>query len=154
MSVWIDQGGCSDRMLEQVLTHLHNWFQVDIRHGAYAIKDGLINLPFLQEGQYFRILGSAFNDGLHRYGPEMELLQDEAFEGSVWALAIPRAVIELAGEIAQWQEKYRDTLESPYTSESYGGYLYNKPSAVESGGAGWQAAFRARLNPYRKLREI
>lgn len=148
----IDQGGCSDRMLEQVLTYMRNWFQVDIRHGTYTIKDGLIDLPFLQEGQYFRILGSVFNDGLHRYGPEMELLQDEAFEGSVWALAIPRTVVELAGEIAKWQEKYQDTLESPYTSESFGGYSYSKSSAVESGGAGWQKAFQERLRPYKKLR--
>lgn len=148
-------------MLEQVLIHLHNWFRVrddvdGIHHGEYTIKDGGITLPFLQEGQYFRIVGSVFNDGLHRYGPDMEMLRDETFDGAVWALAIPKAVIDLSAEIAIWQEKYGDKAASPYTSESFGGYSYSKSDgANENGGSGgWEAAFRARLNPYRKLREI
>ena len=63
-------------MLEQILSEIHNWFQRDIFPGTYTIQDGGIVLPFLRDGQYFRILGSVFNDGLHRYGPDMELLQD------------------------------------------------------------------------------
>lgn len=140
-------------MLEQVLTHIHNWFQVGIYPGTYTIEDGGVTLPFLQDGQYFRIVGSLFSDGLHQYGPAMEYLPDETFTGSVWALAIPPAVIRLSEEISAWQEKYRETVESPYTSESFGGYAYSK-SAAGDGSGGWQAAFRARLTPYRKLREI
>lgn len=143
-------------MLEQVLTHLHNWFQVGIYPGTYTIQDGGITLPFLRDCQYFRICGSVFNDGLHRYGPEMELLQDETFDGAVWALAVPKTVVELAVEVAAWQEKYGAVVDSPYTSESFGGYSYSKASGAgdSTGSGGWQAAFRARLNPYRKLREI
>lgn len=143
-------------MLEQVLSEIHNWFQRDIVPGTYTIRDGGVTLPFLRDGQYFRIVGSVLNDGLHRYGPDMPLLEDETFEGAVWALAVPRAVVELAGEIAKWQEKYGDTISNPYSSESFGGYSYTKSGgANENGGAGgWQAAFRARLNPYRKLREL
>lgn len=143
-------------MLEEVLNHLHNWFQLEISPGTYTIEEGGIALPCLLPGQYFRIVGSVFNDGLHQYGPAMELLQDETFTGAVWALAIPKPVVDLADEIAAWQAKYKDTVESPYTSESFGGYSYSKASgAGDSGGSGgWQAAFRARLNPYRKLREI
>ena len=86
----------------------------------------------------------------------MEPLEDETFTGAVWALAVPKAVVELAGEIATWQEKYRVVIESPYTSESFAGYSYTKASGAgdSTGSGGWQAAFRARLNPYRKLREI
>ncbi|NCE63731.1 hypothetical protein D1159_03840 [Pseudoflavonifractor sp. 524-17] len=143
-------------MLEQVLTHIHNWFQVGIYRGTYIIQDGGITLPFLKDGQYFRITGSVFNDGLHRYGPEMELLQDETFDGSIWSLAIPKSVVNLAAEIAAWKEKYGAVIDSPYTSESFGGYSYSKASGAgdSTGSGGWQAAFRARLNPYRKLREI
>lgn len=142
-------------MLEQVLTHIHNWFQVGIYPGTYTIEDGGVTLPFLQDGQYFRIIGSLFNDGLHQYGPSMELLQDETFNGTIWALAIPKAVVELAGEIATWQEKYGAVTASPYTSESFAGYSYTKSGGADAGASGgWQAAFRARLNPYRKLREI
>lgn len=143
-------------MLEQVLSEIHNWFQRDIVSGTYTIQDGGITLPFLRDGQYFRIMGSVFNDGLHRYRTDMEPLEDETFTGAVWALAVPKAVVELAGEIATWQEKYRVVIESPYTSESFAGYSYTKASGAgdSTGSGGWQAAFRARLNPYRKLREI
>lgn len=143
-------------MLEQVLTHIHNWFQVCIYPGKYTIQDGSITLPFLRDGQYFRICGSVFNDGLHQYGPAMEMLQDETFDGAVWALAVPHAVVMLSVDIAAWQEKYRDTVESPYIAESFGGYSYSKASGAgdSAGSGGWQAAFRLRLNPYRKLREI
>lgn len=145
-------------MLEQVLTELHNWFRVQdgvdgIHPGTYTIQDGSIALPFLLDGQYFRIMGSVFNDGLHCYGPDMAALTDETFKGTVWALAVPGAVVALAGEIAVWQKKYGSVVDSPYTSESFGGYAYSK-SAAGDGSGGWQAAFRERLNPYRKLREI
>ncbi len=143
-------------MLEEVLNHLHNWFQLEIYPGTYTIEEGGIVLPCLLPGQYFRIVGSVFNDGLHKYGPAMELLQDETFTGAVWALAIPKPVVDLADEIAAWQAKYKDTVESPYTSESFGGYAYSKASGAgdSNGSGGWQAAFRARLNPYRKLRGV
>lgn len=143
-------------MLEQVLTHIHNWFQIGIFSSKITIKNGTLDLPFLKDGQYFRIMGSVFNDGLHRYGPDMELLDDETFDGSIWVLAIPKAVVELAGEIAEWQEKYGAIIDSPYTSESFGGYSYSKASGAgdSTGSGGWQSVFRARLNPYRKLREI
>jgi len=139
-------------VLEQVLCHLHNWFQVGIYPGEYAIVDDRLAAPFLQEGQYFRIVGSLFNDGLHQYGPEMGL-KDEAFAGAVWALAVPPAVVELAEDIAAWEEKYGAVIDSPYTSESFGGYSYSKASGAgdSAGSGGWQGAFRARLSPYRKL---
>ena len=145
-------------MLEQVLTHLRNWFIVPngVHHGTYTLEGGSIALPFLRDNQYFRIMGSVFNDGLHQYGPAMCFLEDETFTGTIWALAIPGAVIELAGEIAEWEKKYGEVLNSPYTSESFGGYSYTKPAVASdgAGSSGWQAAFRSRLNPYRKLREI
>ena len=139
-------------MLEQVLMHLNNWFLVPggIHEGTYTIEDGGIALPFLANGQYFRICGSVFNDGLHQY-PASDL-KAEAFEGTVWALAVPQAVIELASEIEAWQEKNGDASVSPYQSESFGGYSYSKATDSASGGAvTWQSAFRSRLNNYRKL---
>lgn len=143
-------------MLEQILTYLHNWFQVGIYPGTYTIEHGNITLPFLQKGQYFRIMGSVFNDGLHRYGPAMELLRDETFDGTVWALAVPKDVICLAKEVADWKRKYEDIVNNPYTSESFAGYSYTKSNGAggSTGSGGWQTVFRPRLNKYRKLREI
>ena len=109
-----------------------------------------ITLPFLADGQYFRICGSVFNDGLHQYN--VLDLTDETFTGTIWALAIPKPVIELADEIQKWQVKNADALSSPYSSESFGGYSYSKATDAETGGAvTWQSAFKQQLSAYRKL---
>ena len=139
-------------MLEQVLMNIRNWFPVEggIHPGTFTIKDGGIALPFLADGQYFRIIGSVFNDGLYQY-PAADLV-DEEFSGAIWALAIPQAVIELADEIQKWQEKNADALSNPYSSESFGGYSYSKATDVETGGTiTWQSVFKKQLNIWRKI---
>ena len=139
-------------MLEQVLMHLKNWFLVPggIHEGTYTIEDGGITLPFLENGQYFLSVGSVFNDGLHQY-PANDL-KEETLDGTVWALAVPQAVIELAAEIEAWQKKNGDASVSPYQSESFGGYSYSKATDSATGGAvTWQSAFRGRLSAWRKL---
>lgn len=141
-------------MLEQVLRHLNNWFLVEIHEGTFTVENGSITLPFLLTNQYFRICGSVFNDGLHQY-PAVDLM-DETFTGSVWALAVPKAVIDLSVEIEAWQEKNGEAVASPYQSESFGGYSYTKRSAGSDSGTlnGWQDAFRGRLNDWRKLKGV
>ncbi len=140
-------------MLESVLTHIKNWFLVDVHERTYTIKNKALDLPFLQNGQYYRICGSVCNDGLHKYGESD--LQDETFTGAVWALAIPKAVVELAAEIKEWQTKNGEAAQSPYSSESFGGYSYTKATDSTTGGSvTWQAAFRGQLNPWRKAREV
>lgn len=141
-------------MLEQVLRHLNNWFLVDIHEGTFTVENGSIALPFLQTNQYFRIVGSVFNDGLYQY-PAADLT-DETFTGMVWALAVPKAVVSLAEDIAAWEEKNGEAVASPYQSESFGGYSYTKRSAGSDGGAlnGWQDTFRGRLNDWRKLKGV
>ena len=116
-------------MLEQVLRHLNNWFLVEIHEGTFAVENGSIALPFLLNNQYFRICGSVFNDGLHQY-PAADLT-DETFTGTVWVLAVPKAVVLLAEDIAAWEEKNGEAVLSPYTSESFGGYSYT--TACEEG---------------------
>lgn len=141
-------------MLEQVLMHLNNWFLIPdgVYEDTYVIQDGDITLPSLQSGQYFRICGSVFNDGLHRY-PTHDLTT-ETFDGVIWALAIPQTVIDLASEIETWQEKNGEAVAGPYQSESFGGYTYTKATDTKTGGiVTWETVFRSRLNPYRKLRE-
>ena len=135
-------------MLEAVLTHLHNWFPAkNGKHaGAFVIASGALSPDIgLMPGQYYRIRGSTFNDGLHYVGESA--LTDEAFEGEVWALAIPRAVQELAGEVAAWVEKNPETDK---VSESFGGYSYSRGQNASGGVGGWQAAFAGRLNAWRR----
>ena len=139
-------------MLEQVLMNIRNWFTVDggIHSGTFTIKDGGITLPFLADGQYFRICGSVFNDGLHRY-PATDLV-DEEFSGAIWELAIPPAVVDLADEIGAWQKKSGAAAASPYQSESFGGYSYSKATDSASGGAvTWQSVFKRQLSAWRKI---
>lgn len=141
-------------MLEKVLTHLKNWFVVPcgVHEGIYKIENGSMNLSFLQNEQYYRICGSVFNDGLHKYG-DVDL-KDETFTGTVWALAIPKAVVDIAEEVEAWQKKNGDAVASPFTSESFGGYSYTKATDSATGAqATWETVFRSRLNPYRQLRE-
>ena len=139
-------------MLEQVLMNIRNWFPVKggIYSGTFTIKDGGITLPFLADGQYFRICGSVFNDGLHQY-PAADLV-DEEFSGSILELAIPPAVVDLADEIGAWQEKNGEAASGIYQSESFGGYSYSKATDAETGGAvTWQSAFKQQLSAWRKI---
>ena len=139
-------------MLEQVLMNIRRWFPVEggVHSGTFTIEGGGITLPFLLTNQYFRIVGSVFNDGLHQY-PAVDLT-DETFTGSVWALAVPKAVIDLADEIQKWQEKNGEASVSPYQSESFGGYSYSKATDAETGGAvTWQSAFKQQLSAWRKI---
>ena len=138
-------------MLEQVLMNIRNWFPVKggIYSGTFTIKDGGITLPFLADGQYFRICGSVFNDGLHQYN--VLDLTDETFNGTIWALAIPKAVIDLAFEIEEWQKKNGEAASGIYQSESFGGYQYSKQTASDGGQLTVWSVFRKRLNQWRKL---
>lgn len=123
-------------MLEQILMEIRNWFRVrddvdGIHPGTYTIENGGIALPFLRDGQYFRIIGSLFNDGLHQYSQDMEALTDETFDGTIWALAIPKTVVDAAEEWAEWDKKYGDRATGPYSSENLAGqYGYGKDSTV------------------------
>lgn len=143
-------------MLTELCQELRNWFDRKRYNGTFTIEGGELTVPFLQEGQYFRIIGSVFNDGVHQY--PVTSLHDETFDGAIWALAVPKEVVDLAAEIEAWQTKYGgadSTAMSPYTSESFGGYTYSKSAANtssnNSAGGGWQAAYASRLNKWRKI---
>lgn len=139
-------------MLEEVLCHLKNWFVLPdgIHTGHWQIKNGKLELPFLQKGQLFRICGSVRNDGLYHYSDALRL-QDENFAGNIWALAVPTAVCKLAAEIETWQQQ--QSAPSPYLSESFGGYSYTRAANTQGGTAGWRQVFATQLNPWRKLRD-
>lgn len=141
-------------MLEELMRECRNYFLIPggVHPDTYTIKEGSITLPFLVYGQYFRIVGSVFNDGVYEYGNVY--LQDETFEGAIWALSVPPAFIKLSEEIKSWRDKYENAANSPFQSESFAGYSYTKSSANgNSGGSvtGWQGVFASRLNKWRKL---
>lgn len=144
-------------MLYEVCKEINNFFDQRRYIGKFVIEDNAITgLYELQDGQYFRIVGSVFNDGVYKYDNNLELV-DETFTGAIWAMAVPEAVIALADDIKTWQENYGGSGSanmSPYNSESFGGYSYSKSGGGSSadGNAGtWQRAFARRLSAWRKI---
>ena len=142
-------------MLTEICAEIRNYFlahrEQDIHAGEYSIENGSMeSLDFLRNGQYFRIVGSALNDGVHQY-PAYDL-QDESFKGSVWAMSVPPSFVSLVNEIEDWVTEHSAALSSPYTSESFGGYSYSKAAGKNGTGAySWQDQFATRLNAYRRI---
>lgn len=140
-------------MLEELLRTLNNWFEKDSLVGDFKVSGGALLVPdgFLEDGQYLRVIGSTFNDGLHCW-PVSDMV-DEDFAGEVRALAIPPAVVSLSGEIEKWRTDNQKALDAPYASESFGGYSYSKEGSISSqnGSTGWRAHFRDQLNQWRRL---
>lgn len=134
-------------MIDAICASLRNYFVVEIVDGEYTVTDGGITLPFLAAGQFFRVVGSVFCDGVYRCGDKLPA--DETFDGAIWAMAIPPALEAIAAEIEEWKAKNADVLASPCQSESFGGYSYSKGTGSDS--ASWQGAFASRLNRWRKI---
>ena len=138
-------------MIEEILDYIHNYFEYRKVKGTFSISSGVLEADFIAENQYVRIVGSIFNDGVWKY--PTDTLTDETFTGEVWLLAIPPAVTKTVAEIEAWMEANKDAVESPYTSESFGGYSYSK-GGTENGAKsdpGWESIFGSKLNRWRKL---
>lgn len=148
----------SNATMTELCQYLRNWFTKEWTVGTVTIENGrLVGDYGLLTGQYFRVAGSALNDGVYKHPATG--LSDETFDGAIWAMAVPPSVVALAGEIEAWNEKYNSLdsgLLSPFASESFAGYSYSKSTggAADGGGsgsAGWQGVFASRLNPWRKI---
>lgn len=148
-------------MLTELCGELNNYFDRNLPkfHKPFRIVDGSVeNIESLgiQIGQYYRIIGSVFNEGVHQYtGTPDESLHDETFSGSVWLMAVPQEFIDLADEIEEWAEKYKEAASSPFSSENLSptSYSYSTKDGSESGSATtWQNIFVSRLMKWRKTR--
>lgn len=135
---------------------IKNWFDLKRSFGKFVIKDGKLVIDDMLEGQYFRIIGSVFNDGVYQY-PATDL-HDEVFDGAIWYMAVPPDVISTIADMTEWENKNADVINSPYTSESFGGYSYTKASGNSSaGGDGAITAFTHfadKLKRWRKVRNV
>lgn len=135
---------------------IHNWFDIKRSFGRFTIQGGSITVDGMLEGQYFRIIGSVFNDGVYQY-PASDLT-DEIFDGAIWYMAVPKDVTSLIADMDAWEEANASALNSPYSSESFGGYSYTKASGNNSvGGDGSVTAFSHfadRLKRWRKVRDM
>lgn len=147
--------------LSEICAYLNNYFDQNRIFGEFTVADsqitydGGVMADFLQEGQYFRIVGSVFNDGIYQYSSSIPIdsFHDETFTGAIWAMAIPPDLIALSTKIDKWIADYGEVVSNPYQSESFGGYSYSKASGGNNGGGGsWQNAFASDLSKWRKIR--
>ena len=170
--------------IEALCAETHNYFEFSKNIGDYKIEGGVLSLPFLSVGQFFRIVGSKFNDGIYVYGPEGKVsrdaewqkayaestwnpvpavvwketagftLADEEFHGAIWPLGIPKAFVMLAEEVKAYTDSDMAKA-SPYISESFGGYSYSKGiGSTGNADNSWQKVFATKLNRFRKVANI
>ena len=140
--------------LTTMCKELKNWFEKEKIFGTFAIANNEIDLASsnIQSGQFFRIVGSVFNDGVYQY-PASELT-DETFTGAVWLMAVPKELISIIDDINAWEAEYGAAINSPFQSESFGGYSYTKASGNSSDGSGgitWKDRFGSLLDQWRKI---
>lgn len=116
-------------MLFEILSYLKNpdFYLTDrVKEGMFTIENGVIDLPFLMDGQYYIIEGSVFNDDQVHQHPAYNL-QDESFYGRIVPLKIPKAILQKLPEIESyeaWRNK-RISTGGDFTSESFNGYSYS-----------------------------
>ena len=159
--------------LTELCDVMNNWFDENSDDGTknrffgtYTISGGQIDLSEIgiQENQYYRIVGSVFNDGVYQYhapvdsadpAEEPELI-DETFTGAIWAMAVPKKVLGLLAEINDWEDKYGPIVASPFNSESFGGYSYYKgyKNTMSTVTTSWSSKFAEKINKWRKVRNI
>jgi len=154
-------------MLNEVCLEINNFFNRNqpIIIDDLRISNGKItNTDFLskiKENQYFRIVGSVFNDGVYKYTQTLTL-QDEDFHGALWLMAVPKDFLDLVDEIDAWQAvngKADSAAMSPFQSESFGGYSYSKLSSGNNSGSRssvptWQSQYASRLSRYRRINAL
>lgn len=137
-------------MLTEICAEIRNYFVEEIRQGTYRIVNGNIEpLDFLKDGQYFRIVGSSLNDGVYQY-PDYALPNDEEFDGSIWAMAVPPSFIALAESIKEYVES-DEAKPSAYQNESFGGYSYTKATDKNGVPLDWKKVFANKLTSYRRM---
>lgn len=138
-------------MLDEICAHLRNYFVKDVYTARFEIKNGTLvpsDRVKIANGQYVKVEGSVFNDGVYTW-PLSDRI-DEIFDGEIWAMAIPPALIALADEIKKYEES--DCAKpSTFKSESFDGYSYTRSTGADGAPLSWKTVFAKRLNRWRKL---
>lgn len=151
------ESGVKEMKITDFCAELHNWFDVERSIGIFEIKNGTLVIDDMLNGQFFRIIGSVFNDGVYQY-PATDLT-DEVFDGAVWYMKVPPDALALIDDMTEWETANADALNSPYSSESFGGYSYSKASGASTSGGGDGSItafthFADKMKRWRKVRDL
>lgn len=144
-------------MLTEICQYLHNYFDYERHNGDITVNGGVITCNgdaiALEEGQYFALFRGRIPLGV--FNAEDGL--DKTFNGSVWLMDVPKAILDADTWAKSWMEKNgsaNSDANSAFQSESFGGYSYSKGNNT-TGKAGASifdtAQFAQMLAPYRKL---
>lgn len=130
-----------------LMRHVRNYFETGCIQAEFTIEGGAVT-PAV-ESKYVCIEGSHYNNGVKKL--ENGVIEnpgpDETFDGKIWLLNPPDDFLELAQEIATYNQK--NPL-SPIVSESFGEYSVTYAGG-NNGRADWQKVFFSALIPYRKM---
>lgn len=138
--------------LYELLVYLRNFFPgLHWQFTGEEITNNRLIIPCLETGDYYLIEGSRRNNGIHVYGDSD--LRNETYSGIVTEICVPPEVLAILEEINTWQEKNAESVQSPYQSESFGGYSYTKASGSSGSGesTSWKTVFAPRLRIWRKI---
>ena len=166
--------------IEALCAELNNYHDTDRIQGTFTIESGSISLPFLSENQFFRIVGSKWNDGVYIYSPESWIVRsstwEEVMNGNLnwgelrsknWGDLVESELIDETFTGAIWpmrmprafldlSKKIAEYNESdaakpsPFLSESISGYYSYTKASAES--TEWQTVFNSELKRWRKTR--
>lgn len=147
--------------LDDYCANLKNYFIIDfdkdIHIGEYTIENTTITLDFLSDNQYFRIVGSKFNDGVYKYDNKLKLI-DETFKGGIWAMSVPPDFLSAVQDANTYLTAHPNA--TSLQSESFGGYSYTRANSRSNGSyslGGFSylpTTIADRLNRYRRMRVI
>lgn len=138
-------------MIESVMREVNNYFEGDVYNGHFIIENNsLVGAVDIKDGQYYRITGSMFNDGVFKHGQED--LIDEEFDGTVYGLYVPRNFLSLVNRINELNSEFGDVMNAPYSSESYANGSYSYTMSQSGPNVDWwRTKFAAELNRWRKV---
>lgn len=147
-------------MLGNVLEYLKNYF-IDSRSYIAAVETDGVTGNFDTDKfiatQYVSVDGTKVNNGVYKILSvsatkltlDATLTAETTKYGVLWGLIVPKAVVDLAVEIAT----YDDSLVKGVKSESQGNrsVTYGSGGGAGSGDGTWQSVFSASLAPYKQL---
>lgn len=144
-------------MLTEICAYLKNYFDYERCIGTIKIAGGAITCDeepvAIENGQHFALFRDRYCLGVYKAGEE---IPDKTFTGAVWLMDVPDAIKKADDWAEEWNQKNGSAAANgPFQSESFGGYSYTKGNSATGGiGSGVfdQAAFKAMLAPYKKIR--
>lgn len=168
--------------IEALCAETHNYHETDKVIGDYTIENGNIVLPFLAENQFFRVVGSKFNDGVYIYSQDAFIIRSstweevmngnldwEALKEKTWGELVERDLVDETFHGAIWPmnmpraflalskeiAEYNESEEAkpkPYTSENINGYYSYTKASATD--SEWQNVFSGKLKRWRKVANI